>query len=180
MIGMLCSVFLATRIVPKLEWCDENNYGRSFDWNDSTGTFNVEHIKHEHKFIVTIDVNQLSGLQAVINNIRRILDLDADMQSIEQDLQHSFPQFNIKSGLRLPGTWTLFEAGIRAILGQQISITAARNLVAILVDELGESFIDKKLFPTPSAISSSNLSFLKIPTNRKQNITKSCSLLFKI
>lgn len=162
--------FLAARFISQLEWCDENNYGRSFDWHGSTGTFNAEHIEHEHKFIVIVDVTELGRLQAIVNNIRRILDLDADMQTIEQNLQQNFPKFIIKSGLRLPGTWTLFEAGIRAILGQQISITAARNLVSQLVDELGESIADKKLFPTPCAITSSDLSFLKIPTSRKQTL----------
>jgi len=110
-------------------------------------------------------------LKAIIYNIRRILDLDVDMQLVEQDIQSCFADnFIINSGIRLPGIWSLFEAGIRAILGQQISVVAARNLVESLVHALGEKVGDKLLFPTPQAIASSELAFFKMPGSRKQTL----------
>lgn len=162
---------LAARAVDKLEWCDEHSYGRTFNWYDTIGTFTAKHHGKLNMFEVSMEVNEVKYLKAVINNIRRILDLDLDVQAVEADLKACLPaSFPFKAGVRLPGIWSLFEAGIRAILGQQISVTAARNLVTTLVSELGESYGEHILFPAPQAIAGSELAFLKIPGSRKQTL----------
>ena len=74
------------------------------------------------------------------------------------------------TGLRIPGVWDTFEAGCRAILGQQISVKAAIRLLSQLTKELGSTEGDKVYFPTPNAIANSDLSFLKIPHSRKQTL----------
>jgi AraC family transcriptional regulator of adaptative response / DNA-3-methyladenine glycosylase II len=118
-------------------------------------------------------------LKNIVTNIRRILDLNLDPQAIDSDLQQSLNSIMpFRAGLRLPGIWTVFEAGVRAILGQQISVTAARNLVITLVNTLGEPVSDElaltsdtqRLFPTPEVIANNDLSFLKIPNSRKQTL----------
>jgi AraC family transcriptional regulator of adaptative response / DNA-3-methyladenine glycosylase II len=162
---------LKTRAISGLEWCNEQSYGRTFEWLGCVGSFTANHIEKNNSFEVSIETDNLSHLKGVINNIRRILDLDVDMQWVEQDIQSCFADdFTINSGIRLPGIWNLFEAGIRAILGQQISVVAARNLVETLVHSLGEKVGDKLLFPTPQAIASSELTFFKMPASRKQTL----------
>jgi len=107
----------------------------------------------------------------MLNPEIRLLDLDVDIHAVEQDLQQSFVDTtSIKTGLRLPGTWSMFEAGIRAILGQQISVVAARNLVTTLVAEVGQSIGTNKLFPLPQSIAKSEFNFLTIPASRKQTL----------
>jgi AraC family transcriptional regulator of adaptative response / DNA-3-methyladenine glycosylase II len=129
---------LKTRAVDGLEWCGNNYYGRTFHWFGSRGCFTATHIHDKNLFDVKIELSELKNLKSIVNNIRRILDLDVDIQKVEEDLQKSFIDgFFINSGIRLPGIWDLFEAGIRAILGQQISVAAARNLVSSLVTHLG-------------------------------------------
>ena len=163
--------FLMARAIPDLEWCDEQSYGRTFEWLGSVGHFTALHIEHKNRFDVAIEINDVTHLKTIINNIRRILDLDVDIQAVEQDLQQCFSHKRlIRTGLRLPGLWNMFEAGIRAILGQQISVVAARNLVTTLVTELGPLHEEKRLFPTPQAIAESDLNFLKIPSSRKQTL----------
>lgn len=162
---------LKTRAVPDLEWCDEKSYGRTFDWLGCVGSFTAKHSESNNTFEVRLEVDDLRHLKAIIHNIRRILDLDVDMQLVEKDVQSCFTNdFIINSGIRLPGIWNLFEAGIRAILGQQISVVAARNLVETLVHSLGENVGDNRLFPTPQAIASSELAFFKMPASRKQTL----------
>lgn len=162
---------LAARVVDKLEWCDEHSYGRTFNWYGTQGCFTAKHYGEVNMFEVNIELNEVNYLKAIINNIRRILDLDLDIQAVENDLKACLPvSFPFKTGVRLPGIWTLFEAGIRAILGQQISVTAARNLVTTLVSELGEPYGEHLLFPSPQAIADSELAFLKIPGSRKQTL----------
>ena len=62
-------------------------------------------------------------------------------------------------GLRLLGVWSSFETGIRAVLGQQVSVTAAHNLVTKLVDELGEKEGDAVYFPTAQIVANSDFVF---------------------
>ncbi|MCF6262594.1 MAG: helix-turn-helix domain-containing protein [Xanthomonadales bacterium] len=159
--------FLSKRAIPGLEYCNENSYARTFQWLDTSGYFRVEHIAAKNRFLLTIELNDISHLKAIVSNIRRILDLDVDTQMVEQDLQ---AYIALRPGLRLPGIWSMFEAGIRAILGQQISVTAAGNLLAILVATLGQAAGERYLFPTPQSILNSKLEFLKIPASRKQTL----------
>ncbi|WP_299007893.1 AlkA N-terminal domain-containing protein [uncultured Shewanella sp.] len=162
---------LAARVVDKLEWCDEHSYGRTFNWHGTLGCFTAKHHAQFNMFEVDLELNEVKHLKAIINNIRRILDLDLDVQAVENDLKACLPaSFPFKAGVRLPGIWNLFEAGIRAILGQQISVAAARNLVSTLVSELGEPYGEQLLFPSPKAIADSELAFLKIPGSRKQTL----------
>ncbi|MDX2465288.1 MAG: AlkA N-terminal domain-containing protein [Porticoccus sp.] len=163
--------FFMPRIIPGLEWADDNSYGRTFEWLGGTGEFTAQHLTKKNCFDVAIEVNNLSALKPIVNNIRRILDLDTNIHAVEQNLkEHYNTQITLHKGLRLPGTWSMFEAGIRAILGQQVSVTAAHKLVAKLVETLGKPIENHYLFPTPRAIADSDLSFIKMPGTRKQTL----------
>ena len=162
--------FLRPRLIEGLEWCNDKSYGRAFQWHDTQGFFTVEQGKANNTLLATITLDDIRYLKPVVNNIRRILDIDVDLYRVEESLKPLFPPTQFQSGLRLPGTWSLFEAGIRAILGQQISVAAARNLVARLVNELGERYQNHQLFPTPQAIANSSLDFFSMPGARKQTL----------
>lgn len=56
---------------------------------------------------------------------------------------------------------------MRAILGQQVSVNAARNLVALLVQKLGYQGC---YFPLPDALLQSDLAFLTIPAARRATL----------
>lgn len=168
--------FLQRRVISTLEWCDEKSYGRTFSWAGATGFFTARHNEKDHCFDVILDVDQTQHIKAMVYNIRRILDVDADIQLIDASLKKVLgKRFNLQAGLRLPGTWSLFEAGIRAILGQQVSVVAAHQLVTLLVEQLGEcvELTDigvKRQFPLPEVIMQSDLEFLKMPGSRKQTL----------
>jgi AraC family transcriptional regulator of adaptative response / DNA-3-methyladenine glycosylase II len=162
---------LKNRAIFGLEWCDAQSYGRTFEWLGCTGSFTAKHSADNNSFELNIELDNLKHLKPIIHNIRRILDLNVDMQTVEHDIQSCFPEgFLINSGIRLPGIWNMFEAGIRAILGQQISVVAARNLVEKLVHSLGEKAGGNWLFPTPESIAASDLTFFKMPGSRKQTL----------
>ncbi len=163
--------FLANRIIDGLEWSDKNHYGRTFIINGSHGQFTATHDSEQHAFVVDLQLEDLSQLQTVVHNVRRLLDLDVDILTISDVLRtHYNKELNIYDGLRLPGIWSLFEAGIRAILGQQVSVKAARSLVTQVVQNLGCSIGNQWFFPTPEALTMSDLSFIKIPNSRKQTL----------
>jgi len=167
--------FLKARAIDNLEWLDEDSYGRTFNWLCTKGHFTAKHIEKENCFQVTIELEEVKHLKSIVNNIRRILDLDVDIQAIEQDLVQAFQgNFPIKSGVRLPGIWNMFEAGIRAVLGQHISVVAAHKLVTTLVETLGELNGEgekaKYYFPSPEVIANSEFEFFKMPGSRKQTL----------
>ena len=163
--------FLMARFIPNLEWVDTQSYGRTFEWSGSVGYFTAQHVAGKNRFDVNVELDDITYLKPIVNNIRRILDLDADIEAIEHDLKQQYGSaIALKTGLRLPGAWDMFEAGIRAILGQQISVTAARNLVSYLVNTLGNPVENKRLFPSPQSIAHSDIDFLEIPVSRKQTL----------
>ncbi len=169
--------FFSARVIEQLEWVSDapnDSYGRTFCWQNQQGRcqgeFTAFHNKGHNRFDVHIEIDNLLLLKPVVNNIKRILDLDADSETIEQCL-HSAGFNNISKGMRLAGTWSVFEAGIRAILGQHISVVAARKLVRKIIAELGEPNDSHKLyFPSAQSIAESDLSFLKMPGRRKQTL----------
>lgn len=93
-------------------------------------------------------------LGAVMRRVRSMLDLDADPAAINERLHADFPDGN---GLRVPGAWNGFETAVRAVLGQQITVAAARTLAGRLVARFGEPIATpwpalNLLFPSAAAL----------------------------
>ncbi|MCS6114931.1 DNA-3-methyladenine glycosylase 2 family protein [Shewanella baltica] len=150
-------------------------YGRCFAIGKMRGTVQIIHEPKLNRFKLAIALTEDSAvyeLQLLVTEVRRILDLDADMQQIEQGLS-TLPSLGLTpfSGLRIPGAGSLFEAVCRAILGQQVTVVQATKLLNILVEAYGERFSlngrEYRLFPTPEAIREASLTELKMPGTRK-------------
>jgi AraC family transcriptional regulator of adaptative response / DNA-3-methyladenine glycosylase II len=77
----------------------------------------------------------LPALPRLMAGMRALLDLDADPAPIAATLGARFAGLE---GLRLPGTLDGFELAVRAILGQQVTVAAARTLAGRLVLALGQ------------------------------------------
>ena len=126
--------------------------------------------------LVLLASDSLSGvLPLVIRRVRALYDLDADPQAINSVLHASFPGGD---GLRVPGALDGFELAVRAVLGQQITVAAARTLAQRLVDKLGEPIETPwpeltRLFPLPGVLamaSSDTLGQLGIVRQRQAAI----------
>ncbi|MBN8749113.1 putative bifunctional transcriptional activator/DNA repair enzyme AlkA [Xylophilus ampelinus] len=97
-------------------------------------------------------------LPAVIARVRALFDLDADPAAIDAALHAAFP---LGDGVRVPGTVDGFELAVRAVLGQQVTVAAARTLGARLVQAFGEPVATPvpgldRLFPTPAALAAAS------------------------
>lgn len=93
-------------------------------------------------------------LPRVIRRLRAALDLDADPHAIHGVLQGRFPH---GEGLRVPGSMDGFELAVRAVLGQQITVAAARTLSQRLLDRFGTPLQTPfagltHLFPSPELL----------------------------
>lgn len=105
-----------------------------------------------------IDLQVSDSLQGVLPQVlaraRALLDVDADPRAINERLHSHFPD---SDGLRVPGTLDGFELAVRAILGQQITVAAARTLSTRLVSRFGVPVVTPfpaltHLFPSAAAL----------------------------
>jgi AraC family transcriptional regulator of adaptative response / DNA-3-methyladenine glycosylase II len=110
------------------------------------------------QMLLSVSDSLAAVLPIVISRARAMLDLDAEPMAINAALHAAFPHGD---GLRVPGTVDGFELAVRAVLGQQITVAAARTLGSRLVQAFGEPIatpIDglDRLFPTPAAIAAAS------------------------
>lgn len=116
---------------------------------------------------------------AAVDRCRRLLDLDADPSVIDGRLAADpllAPLVAAHPGLRLPGSVDAFETAVRAVLGQQISVAAARTFTARLVAALGEPLPAPvggvtHLFPTAEQLSGGDVSALGLTRSRQATLT---------
>jgi AraC family transcriptional regulator, regulatory protein of adaptative response / DNA-3-methyladenine glycosylase II len=98
------------------------------------------------------------ALPAVITRIRAAFDLDADPAAIDAALGSSF---SAGLGMRVPGSLEGFEVAVRAILGQQVTVAAARTLTQRVLNRYGEPIQTPwpqitRCFPTPQALAAAS------------------------
>lgn len=131
--------FHARRSVTNLEWVSNGVYARSIELKTSCsgppliGWYRVQAID---ELRLQLDVSKSLGreLAKVIAIVRAQFDLDANPHHWLASLG-SLALAN--PGLRVPGGVGGFEIGVRAILGQQITVTAATTLVGRVVEKFG-------------------------------------------
>ncbi len=174
--------FWQQRTLNGLEWLDGDRYGRLIDWppgqGQQHGWFEVSPLPQKPALSLQLYWPDSATLQPVVKQIRRLLDLDADMLTIEQQLQLWFGD-TLKSGLRIPGVWSAWEAGVRAVLGQQVSVAGARTqlnrLLALGTEQAAPGPFEAQAtrwqqFPTPAQLSADELLMLKVPQARRDTL----------
>lgn len=104
------------------------------------------------------------GQEALLDLASRVLDTQTDpaayTQVLKQDHELS-PLLAVHSGLRVPGAWDFFEMGVRAILGQQISVAAAHTLAGRVAARFGTPIETRwaevsLLWPEPAVLAEAN------------------------
>lgn len=155
--------FLGQRVVPGLELCTTSEDGTGefvrivrmpAGQRSHLGWVRLQFEAAAHRVHVQLSDSLLPVLPAVLQQVRWALDLDADPLAIEAALARDFAHC---AGWRVPGTWDGFELAVRAVLGQQVTVAAARTLTRRLVQALGEPLTTPwpqltHAFPTPAAL----------------------------
>lgn len=131
-------------------------------------------------------LDSVKDLATAMQRSRCLLDLDADPASVvealgEDDLLGAI--VSASPGRRVPGSVGAEELAVRAVLGQQISVSGARTLTGRLVAELGEPLSRPigsvtHAFPSAAAIAAANPERLPMPAARRhalQTLAKALS-----
>ncbi len=174
--------FLRARAIAGVEWIDGERYCRTFTQDGELGTVEISHLPERESLHVNIRVADLRALPAVIARVRRVFDLGADVAEIGAHLAQDpllAPLIAARPGLRAPGGWDGFELAMRAILGQQVTVEAARQLAGHLVRLCGAPLPAARrtqaalshAFPSAAQVKSADLAPLGMPNARKTALT---------
>jgi AraC family transcriptional regulator, regulatory protein of adaptative response / DNA-3-methyladenine glycosylase II len=163
--------FWHSRTLDGIDWVEGSRYGRTFSFLQQPGWFDVFPAS-DSSLTLQLHWPGKHGLFALLQQLRRLLDLDANMLQIEHQLGlHPLFANGLIAGLRIPGLWDSWEAGVRAVLGQQVSVAGARTQLNRLVQALGAALTEgKKLFPAPQAVLDSDLQMIKVSQARRDTL----------
>jgi AraC family transcriptional regulator, regulatory protein of adaptative response / DNA-3-methyladenine glycosylase II len=133
--------FLEKRAIPKVEAVQGDEYRRILRIRrearaDIVCWIRVRHIARRNALEVTLSPAFAPVLPQVLATVKRVFDLHADPVEISDALG---PLAKANKGLRLPGAFDGFELAVRAVLGQQVTVKAARTLATRFVAAHGEA-----------------------------------------
>lgn len=129
--------------------------------------------------ICTAELAAISDLAPLVARIRRWFDLDADAAAIDEALGRDAllgPLVAQQPGIRIPGAVDAAETLLRTIVGQQISLPAARTVLGRLAADVGaitggeESAGGLRAFPSTAAIAEHGPAVLRGPARRVATI----------
>lgn len=170
--------FLSARAVAGVERVEGGVYSRTVLIDGRIGTVEIAHLPAHDSLAATIRFPCVRALPGIVARIRRVFDLGADVATIAAHLAHDpllAPLVAERPGLRAPGGWDGFELAMRAVLGQQVTVEAARRLAGRLVQLCGTAVPDAErlhpalthVFPTAAQVVAADLAPLGMPRARK-------------
>ncbi len=166
--------FYRLRAIKNIEEVGANYYQKTFLLEKTKGWFKASCTK-KHTLEIEFQIDDITMTRHMVSNIRRLFDLDADVDAIEKQLSSTSlaPLMSeMSEGIRIPGVWNTWEAGIRAILGQQISVKAAITQLNTFAHSLGSYDNGRYFFPSPADVVNSDLNFLRMPNSRKETVKR--------
>jgi AraC family transcriptional regulator, regulatory protein of adaptative response / DNA-3-methyladenine glycosylase II len=168
--------YLAGHAAPGIEHGDAASYRRRVRLpGGSSGTVTADidlRLQGPTSVLCTTTLEDRSELGRLLDRIRRLLDLDTDSGEVDAHLGGDpalASAVAASPGIRLPGSLDPEESLFRTLIGQQISIAAARTVTGNLVRQLCG---DSGLFPTAAQIAAHGHDVLRGPAARIATILR--------
>ena len=168
--------FLALRAVRGVEAVGEGWYERTLALPHGPGVVRVELTDRPSGYVpCRLTLADARDLAPALERTRRLLDADCDPIAVDDELggdRHLAPLVRRSPGLRVPGHVDGVELAARAVIGQQVTVVAARTLATRLVTELGtpiELAGDHQvthLFPSADALAGVDPEQIAMPRSR--------------
>jgi AraC family transcriptional regulator of adaptative response / DNA-3-methyladenine glycosylase II len=177
--------FLGARALPGVEEVRDGSYRRSARTVDGDPVV-IALTPHPVDDHVTIEVStgRPSGATELMHVARRAFDLDVDPGEIDAALAQDpklAPSVRRIPGIRVPGTFDAFELVLRAIFGQQVSVSGARTSLGKVAARYGTPLDPpvgtiSNLFPTPAQVADLPLEAFEMPRGRAKAIRRVAEL----
>lgn len=166
--------FLRLRAIPGVEEVVGSTYRRSLRLAHGTATLALR--PHETGARLDLRLEDLRDLASAVGRCRRLLDLDADPTAIRDVLGRDPRLARLQAlapGTRCPSTVDPVEAAVRVVVGQQVSVDAARTVLGRMAAELGEPLPEAdgglvRRFPDAATLAQVDASRLPMPGRRAQ------------
>lgn len=177
--------FLAVRALPGIEVGTPTSYARTLRLPHGDARFRVVYDggAREGQLTLTVGAVDLRDLPALLSRVRRLFDLDADPEAIDAALAADPRLASAVAsapGMRLPGALDPQELLVRAMVGQQVTVAAARTALTQLSaagspsSSAGDGL--DRLFPTPAQIAASE-HLLRGPRRRTESLLQAASAM---
>jgi AraC family transcriptional regulator of adaptative response / DNA-3-methyladenine glycosylase II len=173
--------YLQARAIAGVEVVENGTYQRTVEIDGAVGSVAISHLPRQQSLGVVIRFPNVRSLPAIVAQVRRLFDTGADIETIDEHLSLDpllAPLVAQRPGLRAPGGWDGFELAVRAILGQQVSVIAARRLAGQFVARHGRALPVGSVshpgmsytFPTAERIATTKSIDLDIPGARQLSL----------
>ena len=175
--------FLGQRAVPGVEELSGVSYRRSLSLQYGGGVAELQ--PQDEMVRCRLWLDDLRDLTAAVARCRRLLDLDADPQTVSAQLGQDRCLGSLvrsRPGLRVPACVDGFELAIRAVVGQQVSVVAARSATTKLVERYGEPLGNPvgavtHRFPASSVLAAADPATLPMPRSRARALRELARLV---
>jgi AraC family transcriptional regulator of adaptative response / DNA-3-methyladenine glycosylase II len=160
--------YFADHAVPGLEDADGSFFERAVRLPGGIARVRLE-LDGPSAIWVKASLDSIGDVGALVARVRRLFDLDADSLAIDAALGSDRVLGRLVAalpGIRLPGAVDAEEALFRTLIGQQISVAAARTVLGRLTRDLGEG----GAFPTALQLAEHGLEVLRGPASRVATI----------
>jgi len=157
--------FLAARALKGIEYVSGDSYARTVRLGDATGWIRVTHAPKKRALMLEFTHSLTPVLPALLARVRGLFDLDARPDLISRHLARD-PRLAAavkrNPGVRVPGAFNGFEMGLRAILGQQITVRAATTISCRFVEAFGDPIATpfpelNRLTPRPARVAAASV-----------------------
>lgn len=156
--GMLA--FLKARELKGVEWVTGSFYSRTVHLGEHKGWIKVTQATSTNAVMLEFTHSLTPVLPALLSRVRDLFDLNARPDGIAGQLSKDkvlAPLVKANPGMRVPGAFKGFEMGLRAILGQQVTVKAATTIAGRLIAVFGEPFVTpcpelNRLTPAPARV----------------------------
>jgi AraC family transcriptional regulator of adaptative response / DNA-3-methyladenine glycosylase II len=177
--------FLRGRALPGIEAIDTDSYARVFGTAEAPGWLRVSRWSGRadeatHALRLELHGTRPAVLLSLVTHVRRLFDLDAEPAIIAEVLRGDArlrPLVTRRPGLRLPGGWDGFEIAVRAVIGQQVSVAAARTMVGRVARQFGTPLPEAlavhgftHLFPSPALLADADLAGIGLTRDRAHTV----------
>lgn len=168
--------FFSRHAIDGVEEVDENGYQRNLLLNGEAGHMRVSQIPQRYAVQLQLSTSDPGQLMPIVAMVRRMFDLDANPRFIHETLSRDtvFKSLLDKfPGIRAPAHGSIFESTVRAIVGQQVSIQAARTVssrLAAATSETKNLAPGVLLFPEPGDLAPLDDSHFPMPTRRRDTL----------
>jgi AraC family transcriptional regulator of adaptative response / DNA-3-methyladenine glycosylase II len=157
--------FLADHAVAGLETASAERFERPVRLPHGIGHVSIELDPSGTGIRCTARLDSVADVSTLVARARRLFDLDADSFAIDEALRADptlAPLVAAVPGIRVPGSLDAEETLFRTLIGQQISVAAARTVLGRLTAELGTD----GLFPTATQLAEGGREVLRGPASR--------------